>query len=415
MSHTSRLIIASIAAATLLLTACGSSKQTPGGKPVGASGPQTTPTSDTAGAKPGAAQPSAAPVAWSCPTDLADEFTLGSGGDTNVQDLWQQTLLPAWEKACPNIKVRFVFDTHSQNANLDVAKVGAAIKAGQDVPVDVTDNISLQAMRAELTEKLTTEDVPSMAKVAQDTLTPYDYAGVPYRASAVLLAYNSEKVASPPKTLADLLTWIKDNPGKFTYNTPDTGGSGNSFVMTVVGSKMDPAALKKMEQAYDPALSSNFDAGLDLLSTLTPNVYEKTYPKGNQAVLDLLAKGEIDIAPVWSDQFLSAQKKGLLGKEFKVEQISEPSFTGSPTYLAIIKSTKHKKAAASFIEWVLQPQQQAVIVSSISGFPAIPISDLPADTRSAFADVDTQQLRTELESKTQADLKKAWATKVAAG
>ena len=349
-----------------------------------------------------------------CPTGT-DGFTLASGGDVNIQNLWQKTLIPAWEKACPNTKITFTFDTHSANANLDVSKIGAAVKSGKPVPVDVTDNFSLAAQQAGLTEPVTVAEIPSISKISPTAMAAVKNGAVPYRASSVLLAYDSTKVTNPPKTLADLLTWIKANPGKFTYNSPNTGGSGQNFVETVVDSKIPADVLTKMQTAYNPSLESNFAPGLAILKDLTPSVYQKTYPNGNQAVLDLLGKGEIEMAPVWSDQFLSAQQSGQLDKKIKVTQISDPSLNGSPTYLAIIKTSAHVKAAQAFIDWVLLPPQQSQIVTTIAGFPAIPISDLPANVQGAFAGIDTQNLRPNLESKTGADLQKQWATAVAQG
>ena len=333
----------------------------------------------------------------------------------NIQNLWQKNLIPAWEKACPNTKITFTFDTHSANANLDVAKIGAAIKSGKPVPVDVTDNFSLAAQQAGLTEPVTVAEIPSISKISPTAMAAVKSSAVPYRASSVLLAYDSTKVTNPPKTLADLLTWIKANPGKFTYNSPNTGGSGQNFVETVVDSKIPADVLTKMQTVYDPSLASNFASGLAILKDLTPSVYQKTYPNGNQAVLDLLSKGEIQMAPVWSDQFLSAQQSGQLDKKIKVTQISDPSLNGSPTYLAIIKSSTRVKAAQAFIDWVLLPAQQSQIVTTIAGFPAIPISDLQANVQGAFAGIDTQNLRPNLESKTGADLQKQWASAVAQG
>ena len=416
------LLLPGVAALALALVACGGSKQVTSG--ADASSPATT-ASSSQGSKSSAPAESTssgaagssvglAPSAFTCPTGT-DGFTLASGGDVNIQNLWQKTLIPEWEKACPNTKITFTFDTHSANANLDVAKIGAAIKSGKPVPVDVTDNFSLAAQQAGLTEPVTVAEIPSISKISPTAMAAVKSSAVPYRASSVLLAYDSTKVTNPPKTLADLLTWIKANPGKFTYNSPNTGGSGQNFVETVVDSKIPADVLTKMQTVYDPSLVSNFASGLAILKDLTPSVYQKTYPNGNQAVLDLLSKGEIEMAPVWSDQFLSAQQSGQLDKKIKVTQISDPSLNGSPTYLAIIKSSTRVKAAQAFIDWVLLPAQQSQIVTTIAGFPAIPISDLPANVQGSFAGIDTQNLRPNLESKTGADLQKQWASAVAQG
>lgn len=426
--HKKSILIPGVAVLALVLAACGSSKQvtpgadttSPAARAVGGAGASLAAPagSGSAGAAESSsavgAAGSAAPAAFACPTG-SDGFTLASGGDVNIQNLWQKDLIPAWEKVCPNTKITFTFDTHSANANLEVAKIGAAIKAGEPVPVDVTDDFSLAAQQAGLTEPITAAEIPSIPKVSPTAMAAVKSAAVPYRASSVLLAYNSSNVTDPPKTLAALLTWIKANPGKFTYNSPNTGGSGQNFVETVIDSKIPAGVLTQMQTAYTPELDSNFAPGLAVLKGLTPSVYQNTYPNGNQAVLDLLSKGEIEMAPVWSDQFLSAQQSGQLDKKIKVTQISDPSLNGSPAYLAIIKSSTHVKAAQTFIDWVLLPAQQAQIVTTIAGFPAIPISDVPASVQGAFAGIDTQNLRPNLESKTGADLQKQWATAVAQG
>ena len=62
-----------------------------------------------------------------------------------------------------------------------------------------------------------------------------DYS-MPYRGSQVLLAYDTAKLdpADAPKTFADLIAWIKANPGQFIYNRPDKGGSGGNFVRRAI-------------------------------------------------------------------------------------------------------------------------------------------------------------------------------------
>lgn len=425
-----KMIVPGAVALTVLLAACGGSTDIAGGSNTPAPAPSSAPSSGaptptTSGdsstpASSGATLNSSAPASaagkytaapFTCPS-ATDTFTFASGGDVNIQDLWQKTLLPAWKSACPTVTVTFTFDTHSANANLDVAKVGAALKAGKEPSVDLTDNFSQSAVQAGIAEPVTAADIPGLVNVSADQLAAQQNSAVPFRGSAVLLAYDSTKVTAPPTTLDTLVAWIKANPGKFTYNSPATGGSGSSFVQTVVGAQIQADALSKMQTSYDAALDANFAPGLAALKELTPSMYQQTYPQGNQAVLDLLGKGEIEMAPVWSDQFLSAQKSGTLGAQYKVVQISQPSFTGGSAFLTIIKGSKHKAAAAAFVNWLLQPEQQATVVKTIAGFPAIPIDALPSDAQGAFAGIDTQDLRPEFEAKTNADLQKQWAATV---
>ncbi len=340
-------------------------------------------------------------------------MTFSSDGDVNIQNLWQKAMLPAFNKVCPDIKINFIFDTHSVNANLTVSKIAAAIQQKQAVPIDVADNSVAEAgAQAGLMQTLTAAEIPNIANVDKTALARFKGTAIPYRGSSVLLAYDSTKVTAPPKTLKDLLTWITANPGKFTYNTPDSGGSGYSFVESVIDSHISADDLAKMQTDYLPDMESTWNQGLAELKSLTPSIYQNVYPKGNQAVLNLMGSGEIEMAPVWSDQFLSAQSQGQIGKEWKVSQISDPSFTGGAAYMGIVNTTTHAKAAEAFVNWVLEPAQQGTIVTTISGFPAIPLTMLPADAQSGFAGVDTQVLRPSMSSKMQADVKTKWTSTV---
>jgi putative spermidine/putrescine transport system substrate-binding protein len=345
-----------------------------------------------------------------------DSFTFASDGDVNIENLWKQTMIPAFNKVCPDIKINFVFDVNSANVTQNVAKIAGALKSGNEPPYDLLeDSVASTAAQAGLTEPLTVADVPALPTANQTSLKQYNTTAVPWRGSAVLLAYDSTKVTDPPKTLADLLAWIKANPGQFIYNDPSGGGSGSSFVETVIDSNVSADDLKKMQTDYVPDLESQWDKGFDTLKGLTQYVYQQTYPHGNQDVLNLMASGAVSMAPVWSDQFLTAKTNGQVGDEWKVTQITDPPFTGGAAFLAIVKGDKHKTAAATFINWVLQPDQQAQVVKTISGFPSISIDSLPKDVQGAFGNIDVQNLRSGISSKMGSDMKAKWTALVAGG
>jgi putative spermidine/putrescine transport system substrate-binding protein len=242
---------------------------------------------------------------------------------------------------------------------------------------------------------------------------PVKGAAIPYRGSSVVLAYDSNHVKTPPKTLADLLAWIKANPGKFTYNSPNTGGSGYSFAETVVDSFLDAATLKKMDQGYDQSLEPAWKQGLDFLHSLNKFMYGNgVYPNGNAAVLTLLGQGQIWVAPVWSDQSLTALKTGQLGPNIKLTQISSPSFTGGAAYLAVPKTAKHKKVLYKFVNYILSPVAQQMIVDVMAGFPAIDIKYMGDSIKQKFQDVSANTLRPTYQTKMGNDFKAAWQQSV---
>ncbi|NUR92885.1 MAG: extracellular solute-binding protein [Nonomuraea sp.] len=341
--------------------------------------------------------------------DSANTLTIYVDGDVNVKDLYQKTLVPGFEKANAGIKVNMVFSEHGQNNSPMLNRLGASVKTKSDPPFDVVDSgIAKDAARGKLLDQLAADKVANLAKVKPELLTPYDNRVMPYRGSAVILAYDGTKVTSPPTTMAALLDWIKANPGKFTYNSPPTGGSGDAFVNTVLTMNMDPASVTKSTQTYDKSIQTQWDKGLQVLKGLTPSVYQKVYPNGNAEVVNLLSKGEIWMAPVWSDQILAAKDSGLIKDNIKLGQITDPPFTGSATYIGLASNSKHKDAAYKWFNYLLEKEPQTEIVKKMSGYPAIPSSELPAELQDKFKGLETDNLRPGFETQTDADAKEAW-------
>jgi putative spermidine/putrescine transport system substrate-binding protein len=165
-----------------------------------------------------------------------------ASGDVNVQGLWQNNIIPGFEKANKGIYVKFIFSEHGTDDGTTLARIGAAVKGRHWPGIDLVDGGLVTTMAlAGLNQPVGKATAPNIKKVNADLLVPVKGAAIPYRGSSVVLAYNSDKVKSPPKTLSALLDWIRANPGKFTYNSPNSGGSGYSFAETVVDSLLTPA------------------------------------------------------------------------------------------------------------------------------------------------------------------------------
>jgi putative spermidine/putrescine transport system substrate-binding protein len=138
-----------------------------------------------------------------------------------------------------------------------------------------------------------------------------------------------------------------------------------------------------------------------------------TYPTNNAGTLDLLAKGLVDLAPVWSDQIASAIKAGTMPKDIKYYGISGPSLTGGPAFLGIPATGKNRSAARFLVNWVLSPAAQNLIVAgSMNGIPVIPASKLDPAIGATVSDVNIAAIRSPYLSPNAADLRTAWAAEV---
>ncbi len=336
-------------------------------------------------------------------------------GDTNVQDLWVKTLIPAFKAANPGYDANVTLDLHGDHDAQETAKITAAYALHKDAGADLIDGGFVQQLgSAGMLYKGTAALIPNLKDVGR-TVLAIGKGGIPYRASSVLLAYNSKNVTSPPKTLDALLTWIKAHPGKFTYNVPSGGGSGYAFVQTVVDKYISTADQKTLTLTANKSLQANWAKGLETLRGLNKYTYGQngTYPANNAEALKDMATGLVDMASVWSDQFASAQKAGTMASYIKVTQISNPSFTGGAAYLGIPRTTKNLAAAKVLANWVLSADAQNLIVGgTLAGMPVIPVSMLDPVIAASFAGVDVAHLRAPYLSANSNDLKSAWASTV---
>jgi len=387
--------LSALALTTAVLSACGGKNEN-GASPADAATPAD---SSSAAASP---SPSAKPV----------EFSFYFTGSQNVKDLWD-TLIPMFEKQNDKVKVKEVYIPSGAGAEPTYDRILAAKKAGKGSgDIDLYEdgiNVVSQGTKDDVWAALDTTGIPNLANIDPKTMTDVSNMAVPYRSSAVVLAYDSAKVATPPKTLSELLDWIKNNPGKFAYNDPSTGGSGSSFVTTVLYDGLPEDDIHNS----DPAVMAKWDAGFNKLKDLGKYVYGKgIYPKKNQGTLDLLANGEVEIIPAWSDMVLQQLGEKLLPDTVKMQQIT-PGFNGGPTYLMVNKLSDKKDAINQFLNFVLSPEAQEVIVTKMNGFPGIQLSNMSQAMQDKFKGV-SEGFRTFNIGDLGTEINKRWQSDVAA-
>lgn len=255
----------------------------------------------------------------------------------------------------------------------------AAYKAGQtDTEFDVVDlgDDDLTKILS-LTDESILDDL-DMSKIPNAegvTAEPVAAKGKiqPYRGTTVILAYNSETIPEDevPTTMDELVEWIKAHPGRFAYNTPGTGGAGDSFVRTSIYNFIDDDSAL---MSSDPKWMEQWDEGFAFLKELHPYMYKSgdsiVYPNKNQGALDLLTQGEIDMCPNWADMVLSQRKAGTVPEKIKITTI-EPSFTGSVQGIAVPSYSGNKEGGFAFINYLLSPEAQTILVQDMAAIPLV--------------------------------------------
>lgn len=324
--------------------------------------------------------------------------TIWAEGSDNVRVQLEQQVENFNETNGEGYVAKLEFITSGTGAQGLTDRIIAAKKAGQTN----TDYDLVEVSDASITGYLEQGGEDLFVPIDTSRLSNYDNLTVtasfrndllvPYRGTTVLLAYNSETVANPPTTAEELYQWIKDNPGRFAYNTPGSGGAGSSFVLTSVYNFMDESALTSTDEAN----VEQWDQGFELLKELHPYMYQSSgkvvYPNKNQGTLDLLANKEIDMTPAWADMVLSQQKQGTMPESIKLVQI-EPAFTGNTVCFGIPRIGAQNDAAYAFMDYMLSPEAQNIALDSMAAIPVIDFSLLDPELTKTISDLKIESFR----------------------
>jgi len=198
------------------------------------------------------------------------------------------------------------------------------------------------------------------------TTKGYAFVWYPYVTAWV---YDSRNVKPEelPKNPQELLDWAKAHPGKFSYCTPGSGGSGEYFVFWVlyhfVGS---PKPFYK----YDVKLwdTPEVKAAWDYLNELEKYVWHNTYFEGNFKGYELISSGELWLAPGWVDEVLYARRAGAIAPWIEVAlKYKWDTFGGN--YLAVPYNAPNKAAALLFLNFIMSKEMVQYIATHHYVYP----------------------------------------------
>lgn len=325
------------------------------------------------------------------------KVSLWATGSDNVRAVYQ-ALTEDFNSKSDEYEVELQFMLSGTGAQTLADMVAAAIKANQtNTDYDLVDwsGDDLSKIVSQVGEdafvKLDPAKIPNAANVEAKSSVATEYVQ-PYRGTTVILAYDSEKVPNPPTTWEELEEWMKANPGRFAYNTPGTGGAGDSFARTAVYNFMPEEAIT----SDDPTWEDQWDEGFAYLKELHQYMYSSggkiVYPNKNQGTLDLLNQGEIDMCANWADMVLSQRATGAIKDTIQITQL-DPALTGSLQTLSIPTIGSNEDGAYAFIDYMLSPEAQQIMVEQMAAIPLIDSSELDLTGYEDLAGLDVSNFR----------------------
>jgi putative spermidine/putrescine transport system substrate-binding protein len=316
-----------------------------------------------------------------------------TSSDQNILDFWTNFVKPGFEAANPGVTLNLVDAGDAAGQTAIAERALAALPTGADPQADYFESadprLPAGGLDAGLYVNLKEAGLSNYSKI--NPLAIDNDFSVPYRGSQVLLAYDTAKLdpASVPKTWADLVAWIKANPGQFIYNRPDKGGSGGNFVRRAIyeANGKDPAAFTVgnfTAEAGETALNPAWAILQDLASSLFDG---GAYTSGNTQSIQLLGQSAVTMIPAWSDQAIQAINTGVLPETTGLVQLSDLALPGGFSRSVVLSNGVNKDAAIKLVDYVLSEDVQSAVLSELGGFPGVAWDYVSQDLREKYADV----------------------------
>lgn len=226
--------------------------------------------------------------------------------------------------------------------------------------------------------------------IANDFGVPVDGCEIPWSKAQFAFAHDTARTENPPRSMPELLEWIKANPGSFTYPAPPDF-NGSVFVRHVfyhAAGGVDNL-LGDFDQAkYDEAAAETWR----ILNEIEPYLWRegKTYPTSINALEQLYANSEVDLVFNYEPAGVGINiDNGTFPPTTKGYGLTDGTI-GNTNY-TIIPINSPNKAAALVLQNVLlsgEAQYEKAKPDVWGTSPAIDVSRTSDEVQQKFASIE---------------------------
>ena len=232
-------------------------------------------------------------------------------------------------------------------------------------------------------QKLVNGEKPS---VSNDFGEPVEGLESPWGSAQVVMIYDTARIAQPPRTMGDLLDWIRNHPGRFAYPAPPDF-TGSVFVRHVFYHVSGDVARWQGpfdQAAFDQAASETYR----VLRELAPYLWREgqTYPESPVRLNTLFADGEIDFSFSYHQAEASRNIIDGLFPDTVRSFVFEEGTIANTHFVAIPFNAADKAGAMVVANFLLSPEAQLEKANpDVWGdFPAIDPARLPGEWQTRF-------------------------------
>ncbi|WP_241494706.1 ABC transporter substrate-binding protein [Bacillus coahuilensis] len=188
--------------------------------------------------------------------------------------------------------------------------------------------------------------------------------------------YDEEKIPNPPTTVEELVAWVEENPGKFTYPNP-SDFTGNAFLRHILYSSAGGYETF-LEEGFSEELAEDSSQELwTILNDMKENLWRSgdTYPSDLTELDRLYSQGEVWMTMGYNEARAGHMiEDGVFPETTKSFVLEDVGSIGNTHFLAVPFNSPNKSGALVAINALLSPEAQYVKMTDEYWGESTPIS-----------------------------------------
>ncbi len=195
--------------------------------------------------------------------------------------------------------------------------------------------------------------------IAFDFSVPTDGLEAPWGRAQLVMMYDSDRIAEPPRSLDALLAYAEAHPGRVTYPEPPNFHGTTFLKQVLLETTSHPEWLMEpyREERFDQATQGVWQ----FLDALHPVAWRQaqSFPDSAEDLMGLFADGLIDFALSFNPNDASRKiKSGEFAPTVRT-YVHQSGTIGNTHFLAIPFNAQASAGARVFINLLLSPEAQA--------------------------------------------------------
>jgi putative spermidine/putrescine transport system substrate-binding protein len=314
------------------------------------------------------------------------------GGDEVVNQYIDDTVAPGLKKEFGISLKRIPMDTPEILQKLQTEKKAGKKDGSMDIVWMNGENFK-NAKEHDLLAGPITERLPNMESYYNEKDFTYDFGTptegyeAPWGKVQFVFFYNADKMDSPPRTVDELKSFVKEHPGIFTYPDP-TDFTGNAFIRHLLNANSDQP-IEKAGEDIEEAGGKVWDDLNEMKGDLWRD--GKTYPKELSDLDRLFGQEEIWISMGYNEaRAESLVKKGIYPEGTKPFLLEDAGSIGNTHFLSVPFNSPNQAGALVAIDYMLSPEMQLEKMQPDGWGDSTPISvdKLEDGMRKKFEELD---------------------------